>query len=84
MKKLKLNTKVISDLSAAEQAQVNGGVAAPVTTSFSNCTHFLCCGPGCEATAVDCETNQATDCVSVSCDTNTCISFELCSFPDCS
>jgi hypothetical protein len=45
MKKLNLKKKIIAKLSDQEQLTVKGGLA--ITTSFSACTHFLCCGPGC-------------------------------------
>lgn len=45
-KKLELRKKVISSLSDADQRQVVGGVE-PITTSNSDCTHFLCCKDDC-------------------------------------
>ena len=45
-KKIELRKKVISSLSDADQRQVVGGVE-PLTTSNSDCTHFLCCKDDC-------------------------------------
>ncbi|MEO6523840.1 MAG: class I lanthipeptide [Mucilaginibacter sp.] len=78
MKKLQLNKRVIAKLSDAEQSAIIGGDA--VTTSLSECTKFICCGPGCEATYDLCASEEAC---TVSCDyPATCVSFDLCTFPD--
>jgi len=46
MSKLSLKKKVVSVLTKEEQASIKGGAG---TTSYSNCTGFLCCNPqGCE------------------------------------
>ena len=45
-KRLELKKKVIASLTDAEKKQIMGG--ANYTTTFSECTHFLCCGYGCE------------------------------------
>lgn len=45
-KKLSLKKKTISTMSEIEQRLVKGGNAA-YTTSFTNCTHFICCGNTC-------------------------------------
>lgn len=42
--KLQFKKQAIANLSRTEQSNVNGGKAA-VTTSFGNCTGFLCCSP---------------------------------------
>lgn len=42
--KLQFRKQAIANLSKAEQTQVNGGKAA-FTTSFGNCSGFLCCNP---------------------------------------
>lgn len=42
--KLQFKKQAIANLSRTDLAQVNGGKAA-VTTSFGNCTGFLCCSP---------------------------------------
>lgn len=44
IKKLNLNKTVISQLSGEEQMNVRGG-QNEVTTSFGQCTGFLCCEP---------------------------------------
>lgn len=44
-KKLELKKKTISILSDDHLKVLNGGDAAPVTTSFGQCTGFLCCDP---------------------------------------
>ncbi len=46
MKKLELNKKIISSLSDAEMAKVNGGLEQEAgTTSFGRCSRgFICCG----------------------------------------
>ena len=43
-RKLELKRKTISVLSDDELKKLDGGLAEPVTTSFGNCTGFLCCG----------------------------------------
>lgn len=45
MKKLELKKKVISVLTNSEQRSINGGKAAAGTTSYTNCSGFLCCSP---------------------------------------
>ena len=45
MKKLGLKKKVVSSLSEAEMASVNGGLVEAGTTSFRVCSRgFICCG----------------------------------------
>jgi hypothetical protein len=58
MKKLNLNKKVIAKLSDLEQQEVKGG--QQYTTTFTECTHFLCCGDGCEASIGTCGTYNCT------------------------
>ena len=71
-KKLELRKKVISSLTDAEKKNVIGGGEDAYTTSFSDCTYFICCGEGCaEETSLDatcptslttCETDAACGC----------------------
>jgi hypothetical protein len=67
MKKLNLNKKVIAKLSDLDQLQIKGGLAK--TTTFSECTHFLCCGNGCEATIGTCGT---LECTNIGCESADC------------
>lgn len=46
--KLELKKRTIATLSDSESKNVLGGEA--VTTSFSRCTNFVCCGDGCTTT----------------------------------
>lgn len=43
MRKLNLKKKVITVLTDQEKQFVNGGIAATGTTSYSDCSGFLCC-----------------------------------------
>lgn len=65
MKKLELNKKVITVLTDQEKETIKGGG----TTSYSNCTGFLCCSPqpcvpASEGTGVTCWMNP--DCKPIS------------------
>ncbi|MCX2576125.1 hypothetical protein [Pedobacter sandarakinus] len=42
--KLELKTKTISVLSNSDLSQLNGAEGDALTTSFGDCTGFLCCG----------------------------------------
>lgn len=62
-KKLELKKKVISSLTDAEKRNVIGGGDDAYTTSFSDCTYFICCGEGCpDPTSLDagCPTSLTT------------------------
>jgi hypothetical protein len=59
-KKLTLNKKILLSLSDAEKKAIVGGDA--YTTSFTNCTHFLCCGDYC-TTLPPIKTPYPDDCV---------------------
>jgi hypothetical protein len=61
-KKLGLNKKVIASLSDIQKSKIVGGDDA-YTTSFSDCTHFLCCPDDCEDTKdTDCDQNTCGEC----------------------
>lgn len=57
-KKLTLNKKVITTLSANEMGKIKGGVV--YTTSNSDCTHFLCCHTQCGC--AETENQEDTNC----------------------
>lgn len=46
-KNISLKKKIIASLSDIEKDSIKGGA---YTTSFSNCTHFICCGDTCSPT----------------------------------
>ena len=60
MKKLNLKKKVVSVLSDEETKNIKGGG----TTSYSNCTGFLCCSPkGCApASEITCPSTYQPGC----------------------
>jgi len=47
-KKLSLTKKTITTLSDSQKNAIKGGDL--YTTSFTNCTHFACCGDTCQPT----------------------------------
>ncbi len=53
-KKLELKKKVIASLSDVQKAKIMGGDDAAYTTSFTNCTHFICCGDNCSVEPTNC------------------------------
>lgn len=68
MKKLELNKKVVAVLTDKEKESIKGGLAAG-TTSYSNCSGFLCCSqkpcvPASEGAGVTCLMNP--DCKPIS------------------
>ena len=69
-KKLELRKKTIATLSDSESKKIVGGLQ--YTTSFSDCTHFICCGDNCTTTTTfhvtsvyptPCTTNEISWCV---------------------
>ena len=54
MKKLELKKKIIVPLNDAEQRNIMGGDDEAYTTSFTACTHFICCGDTCSVTPTNC------------------------------
>jgi hypothetical protein len=69
MKKLNLKKKVITVLTDKEKQSINGGG----TTSYSECSGFLCCSPqpcvpASEGTGSTCLMSQAPKCKGLSAD----------------
>ena len=62
-KKLELKKKTIATLSDSESKNIAGGDA--YTTSFSDCTHFICCGDNCTTTQKTIKTVLPANCGSV-------------------
>ncbi len=59
-KKLELKKKVIASLSDVQKAKIMGGDDAAYTTSFTNCTHFICCGDTCSVEPTNCGASCVT------------------------
>ena len=69
MKKLELNKKVVAVLTDKEKQSIVGGKEMAGTTSYSNCSGFLCCSqkpcvPASEGAGVTCLMNP--DCKPIS------------------
>ena len=82
-KKLGLNKKIIASLSDIQKSKIIGGDDA-YTTSFSNCTHLLCCPDDCEEPSQGAECESLLHATCVTCPGHdTCDSCETCSPVQC-
>ncbi len=66
-KKLELKKKVIASLSDVQKAKIMGGDDAAYTTSFTNCTHFICCGDTCSVEPTNCDATCNVSCAQGPC-----------------